>query len=407
LSCRATRRGAMVVSADDWHWFFSPTKDAYVQLAVMAIVGAVVFVVKVFSSWLMFWTCTIPPMARKDFERYVDRDGLEERIRAHVNQDDVTNYLVVVGPRGGGKSTAIKRVLARRARVVYVELDETTKTIYDALLSKTLWLSFFFSYRRSLAAYELYPGYKKPVFVVEISTPASDVTVKNEAQQLKELCTAHKGAHGILILSDANAAGKLNQDDDRQKFVWVGVFSENELERLFDNLGVLVTGGDAEAAALRRKIIDEIGPTPQDIVNAAGDAKAAEKIAAEAARSSGATEAECVAAGRAAVREVFEQWCEQKQRDASIAVNHLVTQAQHKDGFRRLLPVLVESYPVGVSPENHLSAKEASTDIKDYHAISFNAEAKVYQFYSRAHYHAARRWLQKEAEAKAARWWSW
>ena len=46
---------------------------------------------------------------------------------------------------------------------------------------------------------------------------------------------------------------------------------------------------------------------------------------------------------------------------------------------------------------------DASSDIKKYHAISYNVEAKVFQFYSAAHYHAARRWLEEEAEAKGAR----
>ena len=383
-------------------WFFDPiTAEAYLRFSVMGIVGAVLIVTQVCSSSLLFQTCTIPAIAQKHLDAYVERDGLEERIRGHVQKDDVTSYLVVVGPRGGGKSTAIKKVLARRRKVVYVELNQETPTIHAALRQRTLWLSLLFNYKYALAAYQLYPGDEKPVFVVEIATTASEDTIRTQAQELKELCTAVKAAHGILVLSDANAAGKLNQDPGRQKFLWVDVFSEDELQRLFDNLGVLVTDGDAEAAALRREIIDDIGPTPQDIVNTAGDATEAKREAEEATRSSGATEAECMAAGRAAERKVFEQWCEQKQKMAGNEIDHLLTQSRHKVGFRRLVPVLVENYPVGVDTGGYLSAKAASTDIKEYHAISYNVEAKVYQFYSAAHYHAAYRWL------KAARRWFW
>jgi len=90
----------------------------------------------------------------------------------------VTSYLVICGPLGIGKTTAVVKALAKRQHVIYLTLDKNITSI-DAALDKAFKEQFHalrflfggpfeFSLWRALARYKSVPDNEKPVLVLDI-----------------------------------------------------------------------------------------------------------------------------------------------------------------------------------------------------------------------------------------------
>ena len=62
------------------------------------------------------------PKVQKAFS--VDQRGLVEKVEAHVAREEPVDCLVVVGPRGSGKTYAVTQALRNREKVVYVAIEE-------------------------------------------------------------------------------------------------------------------------------------------------------------------------------------------------------------------------------------------------------------------------------------------
>jgi len=349
------------------------------------------------AYWLLE-QCKVPEIPEDVSDVYVERHGLEDRIDAYVRQELTTEYLVVVGPRGGGKSTAVKKVLRGRGKVVYVKLDSEVSTIQERL-RKNLGLPSHEQVELSHAfqGFKGLHGVEKPVLVVELDSNVSPDSIGQQSSELKTLCTDDKLAHGILVLSDANAAFKLKEDPDRQQFLWVDDLDGNEMNTLLDKFDVLSTDA-AASTELRRRLRDEVGANAQGLFKTAAKAKSAAAAAVKALPAD-ATEAERVTAASASQRRVFETFIEVKQRKAYNEVNNLLTQAESKDKFRRLFLALLNK-PSGVGEEDvDFAPSRASEEFKTkgFRAVTFSSEAKLFQFYSKAHQYAAGLWFEREA----------
>jgi len=348
-------------------------------------------------AYLLLQSCKIGRISQDDEEIYVERQGLEQRIADHVRRTTPRKYLVVVGPRGGGKTTAVKKMLMGRGKVVYVTLESEVETIQANLRSNLgIPSDKVFKVKDAFKAFEGLHGVDKPVLVVEIDSNVSSKTVKEQSQELKILCTDAKLAHGILILSDANATFKLNTDEDRQEILWITDLDENEMNALLDKFGILPKD-DPDSAALRRRLWNEVGANAQDLVKMA---KKARKAAGEAGARA--------AAGSAAERGVVERYIEEKQQDAFYGVHNLLTTIPIDKDTRLRLPnerwnllsltASLDRSPGGVAPDDSgVSPVNLSIAVKPTGcgALTYNGEGKRFQFYSKAHQHAARRWLKR------------
>jgi len=356
-------------------------------------------------AYLLLQRCKIDDIPEDVEEIYVERKGLEQRIDDHVRQTTPWKYLVIVGPRGGGKTTAVKKTLKGRGKVVYVKLTSEVRTIQARLRGRLgIPADKPFELEDAFKAFKSLHGGDKPVLVVEIDSNVSSEAVRMQSQEMKVLCVDAKLAHGILILSDANATFKLNTDEDRQKLLWIDDLDKDEMDAFLDKFGILPRA-DPDSAALRLRLWNEVGTNVQALAAMAGEAKTA---AAEAVAALGelAADGARAAARRAAERGVVERHIEQKQRGAYTDVKNLLTDVPiDKDTNQKLpdqrwslllLTLALCIFPGDIDPEYlGISPINVSTAVKPdgFRAITHDSEAKLSQFYSKAHRDAARRWV--------------
>ncbi|KAJ1419358.1 hypothetical protein B484DRAFT_136964 [Ochromonadaceae sp. CCMP2298] len=76
--------------------------------------------------------CAVFELDAGVIDEYVNRPALQQRLRKHLSSVRIGRYLVVVGPRGGGKSTVVSMEVGSR-RVVYVQLSAQEPSINDFL----------------------------------------------------------------------------------------------------------------------------------------------------------------------------------------------------------------------------------------------------------------------------------
>jgi hypothetical protein len=313
--------------------------------------------------------------------------------------------MVLVGPRGGGKTTAIKRFLTGRSKVVYLQLSPEFPTITAALKHKLgIVQASEMTSEEILGPLSELRGDEKPVLVVEVDSEAEKDAVAAQSQMLKVLAVDLQLIHAIIVLSDANAAFKLKQDENRQTFVWVGDFTAGEMDTFLDKRGVLPTDEEAvdgPNSKLRRRILDEIGANPQMLKKmacAATDAVAALQNVDEALSSSEAR--------RAAEHGAIEAFIKESNVLAEAEVNNLLTQSTYKDTPMRLMRLLLGDFPGGVSQrKGDFSADDLGEAVKrKYHrALCFNSETNLCQFFSPAHERTARDWFEEEDEKERKR----
>jgi hypothetical protein len=338
--------------------------------------------------------------------RYVERRALNQRFVAHASVDTPEDSMVLVGPRGGGKTTAIKRFLTRRSKVVYLQLSPEFPTITAALKHKLgIVQASEMTSEEILGPLSELRGDEKPVLVVEVDSEAEKDAVAAQSQMLKVLAVDLQLIHAIIVLSDANAAFKLKQDENRQTFVWVGDFTAGEMDTFLDKRGVLPTDEEAvdgPNSKLRRRILDEIGANPQMLKKMARAATAAVAALQNADEALSSPEAR-----RAAEHGAIEAFIEKRNELAKAEVNNLLTQSTDKDTPRRLMRLLLGGdFPGGVSQyDGDFSAKKLGEEVKEkfHRALCFNSETNLCQFFSPMHERAARDWFEEENEKERKR----
>jgi hypothetical protein len=314
--------------------------------------------------------------------------------------------MVLVGPRGGGKTTAIKRFLTGRSMVVYLQLEPEFPTITAALKHKLgIVQASEMTCEEILGPLSELRGDEKPVLVVEVDSEAEKDAVAAQSQMLKVLAVDLQLIHAIIVLSDANAAFKLKQDENRQTFVWVGDFTAGEMDTFLDKRGVLPTDEEAvdgPNSKLRRRILDEIGANPQMLKKMARAATAAVAALQNADEALSSPEAR-----RAAEHGAIEAFIEKRNELAKAEVNNLLTQSTDKDTPRRLMRLLLGGdFPGGVSQyDGDFSAKKLGEEVKEkfHRALCFNSETNLCQFFSPMHERAARDWFEEKNEKERKR----
>jgi len=206
------------------------------------------------------------------------------------------------------------------------------------------------------------------------------------------------------VLSDANAAFKLNTDEERQQFLWVGDLSETETNAFLDKFDVLSTRGEAHDgpnSMVRRRLIDEIGTNAAFIVNVA---TAAQRNAAEILAQIGkCSDLERLEAKSNAERAVVEDYCQRelfkatevvKRSTTIIPTTQLIMRKLLASGDGTILPSEISDVSLG-----NLMTRLKNEKLR---AVTYNSEAKRLTWYSKAHETAARAYFEEEDRRRRA-----
>jgi energy-coupling factor transporter ATP-binding protein EcfA2 len=197
-----------------------------------------------------------PPSPADKLNEYVQRKELEKTLESFLRKPIAAGgrYMVVVGPRGAGKSTLASHVLSKMGKaVLVVEIDAPSATVPE-LKSLVLQgaLKQYASHSKSLYATttpvkdgDLADRLKaaasargeegwRPTLALEITSSAGGELIKNACRVLKQLTHDQQLCHGILVLSSSFAVAELTDDKDRQHFLRVGAFSRDEASAYLD-----------------------------------------------------------------------------------------------------------------------------------------------------------------------------
>jgi len=234
--------------------------------------------------------CGTPPA------QLIDRPKVVERFSRILNSKPRTAYTVAIGPRGGGKSTAVEMAASKRNGTLSVTVTDHS-TMYEIIAEAIRAAEFKAFGTESLRAdgfnietdaqlalvmqkaAELRTPHDPswiPTLIVEVDQHATDGTVTNVAKMLKRLCVDHRAARVVLVLSDAIASFALPDDPSRQKIVWVEDLSEVEAHAYLDKRHFLLadpenlTGVEAKRAR-REELFATVGTRASFLAKAVDD----------------------------------------------------------------------------------------------------------------------------------------
>mmetsp|Transcript_36739 Transcript_36739/g.89892 ORF Transcript_36739/g.89892 Transcript_36739/m.89892 type:complete len:543 (+) Transcript_36739:30-1658(+) len=201
-----------------------------------------------------------------DDGHYVHRSDVARELQ-HWMALDMPNTLVLYGPRGSGKSTAVLNGLANHTGVLRVYLTPAATQLSCAIV-RALKLTegnkpypctrleqlkpVFDAARRRM------PNDTLPVVIMEVSGvgEAVEVLAQDALRQAKKLLFDFKMARGVLVLCDAALAFALNEDQRRRTMLWVDDFTRDEASAYLDSYDVLTGVNDT---ALRTQLFDAVG----------------------------------------------------------------------------------------------------------------------------------------------------
>jgi energy-coupling factor transporter ATP-binding protein EcfA2 len=187
--------------------------------------------------------------------------------------------MVVVGPRGAGKSTLVSHVLSKIGKgVLVVPIDVASATVPDlkavvlkealkryAPHSGSLYATSTpvgdgdLAERLKAAANEHGEKGWRPTLVLEITSSGDGALIKSACTVLKQLTHDRPLCHGLLVLSSSFAVAEVTDDDERQCFLRVGAFSRDEASTYLDeNLKARLpeeVASDAAVAEVKKRIL--------------------------------------------------------------------------------------------------------------------------------------------------------
>ena len=234
--------------------------------------------------------CGTPPA------QLVDRPKVVERFSRILNSKPRTAYTVAIGPRGGGKSTAVEMAASKRNGTLSVTVTDHS-TMYEVIAEAIRAAEFEAFGTESLRAdgftittdAQLALVMRKaaalrtphdpswiPTLIVEVDQHATDGTVTNVAKMLKRLCVDHRAARVVLVLPDAIAGFALPDDPARQNIVWVEDLSEVEAHAYLNKRHFLLadpknlTGVEAKRAR-REELFATVGTRAAFLAKAVDD----------------------------------------------------------------------------------------------------------------------------------------
>lgn len=189
------------------------------------------------------------------------------------------NYIVVIGPRGSGKSTLVNQVIAEEKFGVVALTLEKDRTLYESLMSKVCdnpvvginpavsLLSRTIDIVKQKNDPEIVPNWV-PTIVVEVERGASNESIRATATHLKLMCIDKRVCRGVIILSDAAAAIYLPPEESRIVYFWVDDFNESVASLYFDERKAFLVDESMEGRnnlAIRKRIFSTIGTRPMEL----------------------------------------------------------------------------------------------------------------------------------------------
>ena len=336
----------------------------------------------------------------------IDRPAVVERFSRFLNTDThhlKKGYLVVTGPRGGGKSLAVQEAVKNRTGTLSVTITSDSNVYeiiadaiytaeFEAFGTKSL-RGFGFNIKTDAQlAQQVAQVMKKatelrtphdpswvPTIIVEVD--ATDEVVTTVARMLKRLCVDHSAAHVILVLSDIPTPSLPNYHA-RQEIMWVEDFSEVEAHAYLDKFHFLLADPtnlkDVEAKRARRQ----------------------ELYATVGSRAAYLEKAVCQGEDRlAAYIEHMQRVCEQELHSLlDVTAIRTTDGVLHKSDFQQLVRDMLkrdEGLPTNAT-RGYLPANPAFVTrvfrVKGQHAVMYHEPTSTYQFHLPAHRQAAALW---------------
>ena len=343
--------------------------------------------------------CGTPPA------QLVDRPKVVERFSRILNSKPRTAYTVAIGPRGGGKSTAVEMAASKRNGTLSVTVTDHS-TMYEVIAEAIRAAEFEAFGTESLRAdgftittdaqlalvmqkaAELRTPHDPswiPTLIVEVDQHATDGTVTNVAKMLKRLCVDHRAARVVLVLPDAIAGFALPDDPARQNIVWVEDLSEVEAHAYLDKRHFLLadpenlTGVEAKRAR-REELFATVGTRASFLAKAVDDGEGE------------------LAAYILDVQQRGEQELESLLRITTVKTPN----GAHKSDFQQLVRDMLkrdDGLPWSAT-ERYLPPNPAIVagvfKVKGQEAVMYNALTATYRFHLPAHRQAAALWNQRE-----------
>lgn len=314
-------------------------------------------------------------------EYYVPRNSIGSRIAQYVGSGLTGKHLVVVGSGGVGKSFLVNRILADRAKVVYVQLVGNSYSVQDYLRGDT---TMFAPFTHGGGAED-----KKPVLVVEVDRASDDRAAPWADGTMKQLCHDYGCCHGIIV-ADVETALKIQQNRYHE-FAWVGDFTRQEANEYLDNRGTLLGNKNVD---LRRELVGEVGANPQFLRSVANRAAEARGMAADNEAMGQDFERACVEDVIAAEKEIAAKdliLALAKVPDLVKIVRALVSAIQARIAAQGG-PIGVEPASVGVDPKDLLDSLNRLSALTTT-VVTYNPETRRFVFVSPAHSYAAVAWV--------------
>jgi hypothetical protein len=187
------------------------------------------------------------------WQPHVTRD-MEEDLKEYIGTVDDA-YLVLVGPRGCGKSVGIVAAAEGMEGVIVVTLTESSVAVSALVMAQVcpdypvdhamsarklgdLFRAAILEVKRRSNGVKVWA----PTVVVEVEQGVMDSVVLGVAKSMKHLGSDTQTCRAVMVLSDAHGAFALPTDDTRVKIIWVEDFSPQEAHKLLDELNFLPVG---------------------------------------------------------------------------------------------------------------------------------------------------------------------
>ena len=344
--------------------------------------------------------CGTPPA------ELIERPTIVESVSHDLNSKfGGVGYTVVIGPRGGGKSTAVQAAAKNRGGTLSVTVT-SDGSVYEVIAEAIRAAEFEAFGTESLRAdgftittdaqlalvmrkaAELRTPHDPswiPTLIIEVDQHATDGTVTNVGKMLKRLCVDHRAARVVLVLSDAIAGFALPNDPARQNIVWVEDLSEVEAHAYLDKRHFLLADPknqkDVEAKRARREeLFATVGTRAAFLAKAVDDGE-----------------------GELAAYILDVQQKSMQELKSLLRVTTIQTpDGAHKSDFQQLVRDMLkrdDGLPRSAT-RGYLPANPAFVtgvfQVKGQQAVMYHTPTSTYQFYLPAHRQAAALWNQRK-----------